>query len=390
MSLAFDEREKRKGQAGFHALIVGVSAYRYLPPAGSPPTPHSLGMTQLSSAALSAYKIYEWLLQNRETLSAPLTTCRLLLAPTPAELEREPSLQCCAPATLSAFLQAAQDWRTDVSTAPENVAFFYFAGHGVIRNRTDQILLLEDFNDGVGSLLRNSFDVNSLYHGMAPSSRYPSIGRTQFYFIDACRNLPQQFGQFESLSPTPAFDVRLADRRDDRLAPKFYATAVGDLAYAETDGQTIFSQALLRCLQGGAAERDERGRWRVTASSLTRTLGATVNALLQEHAVEQPVVVDGLGRDAVLCYLPTPPLAQLQLLLKPPSAHAHARVQIRDGEGALLYDLAPPIPAPFEANLAPGYYQFELWRNADTQAAPDKQIIREVRYPLTVVELEAL
>ncbi len=388
MSLVFDAREKRRGQGGLHALMVGVSAYRHLPPAGEPPTPQSLGMVQLSNAAISAYKIYEWLVQNRDHLSVPLTTCRLLLAPTPTELEHESSLHCGSPATLDSFLQAARDWRIDVSTAPENVAFFYFAGHGVIRNRLDQILLLEDFNDGPGGLLRNSFDVNSLYHGMAPSRQYSRIGRTQFYFIDACRNLPQQFRQFESLSPTPAFDVRIAELRDDRIAPKFYAVAVGGVAYAETEGQTIFSRALLRCLQGAAAERDEQGCWRITISTLTRTLGATVNALLQEHATEQPVVVDGLGRDAVLCYLPKPPQVQLQLFLKPPAAHAHTRVRIRDGEGALLYDLAPPIPAPFEAVLVPGYYQFELWRNAKSQAAPDKQVIRKMRYPSTVVGLE--
>ncbi|GIV07282.1 MAG: hypothetical protein KatS3mg017_0484 [Fimbriimonadales bacterium] len=389
MSLVFDARDALAGGSGFHALIVGVSAYRHLPPVGAPPLPQTLSMTQLSSAAFSAYKIYKWLVQNRDYLSAPLATCRLLLAPTADELAREPNLRDGLPATLHAFLQAAREWRNDVCANTSQIAFFYFAGHGVIRNRTDQILLLEDFNDGYGSLLRNSTDVNSLLYGMAPSRQYPNIGRTQFYFIDACRNLPRQFTGFESLSPTPAFDVHLPDLPDNRIAPIFYAATVGSVAFAEPGVQTIFSQALLSCLQGAAAERDYQGRWRVTSSALERQLQWEVNALVQKHSVEMSLVVDGLGRDAVLCYLPHPPQARLQLFLKPPSVHTHARVQIRDGEGTLLYDLPPPIPTPYEALLAPGYYQFELWRDA-SQLAPDKQAIRAIRYPLSVVELEAL
>lgn len=321
MSLVFDARASVRERGGFHALMVGVSAYRHLPPAGEPPTPQSLGMTQLSSAAYSAYKLYEWLLETRDYLAAPLATCRLLLAPTPAELEREPNLRRGSPADLEAFLQAARDWRDDLSAHRESVALFYFAGHGVIRNRADQILLLEDFNDGLGSLLRNGTDVASLYYGMAPSRQRPDIGRTQFYFIDACRNLPQQFAQYERLSPTPAFDVRLADLPDNRVAPIFHAATSGAVAYAEREAQTLFSKALLECLRGLAAERDEQGRWRITSNTLARALPETLSALAQEQAVEQAVVVDGLGRDAVLCYLPQPPQTRLRPYLHPPDAH---------------------------------------------------------------------
>ena len=388
MSLVYDARDALQGQAGFHALIVGVSAYRYLPPVGSVPTPESCGMTQLSCAAYSAYTVYRWLRAHSDTLSAPLATCRLLLAPTDNEAQREPAVRHAAAATLSEFLCAAREWRADVAQHRDNAALFYFAGHGVVRNRAEQILLMADFNDGHGSLLRNGVNLRSLIDGMAPSRRYPHIGRTQFYFIDACRNMPSQFASYESLCPTPAFDVYLPDMPDDRTAPVFFAAPVGSHAYAEPNTQTFFSKALIRCLQGTAAEPDAHGCWRITSTTLQRTLEATIRELLHAYDAEQQVVVNGVGRDAVLCYLPQPPQAQVQLFLNPREAHQRVQVQVRDGEGALVRDLQPPIPIPYETHLTPGYYQFQVWRVGSQ--TPDKQAIREIRFPSTVVELEAI
>jgi hypothetical protein len=62
MSLIFDERAALGAQPACHAFIVGVSAYPHLPSGGSamPAMPLQFGLTQLSSAALSARNIYDW------------------------------------------------------------------------------------------------------------------------------------------------------------------------------------------------------------------------------------------------------------------------------------------------------------------------------------------
>lgn len=105
MTLIFDERANLQGQPGLHTLIVGISAYRYLPKENEPVTSKSFGMRQLSSAALTAYKIYLWLMERQKYFPVPLATCRLLLSPSSSETAIEPNLSgLISPCTLTRFL----------------------------------------------------------------------------------------------------------------------------------------------------------------------------------------------------------------------------------------------------------------------------------------------
>lgn len=75
MTLIIDERAHLQGQPGFHAFIAGVSSYPHLPGGIGTPAPDSFGMQQLSSAALTAYKMYCWLVERQRKLPVPLATC---------------------------------------------------------------------------------------------------------------------------------------------------------------------------------------------------------------------------------------------------------------------------------------------------------------------------
>ena len=72
------------------------------------------------------------------------------------------------------------------------------------------MLLLEEFGNGIGCSLVNGVDVRNLFYGMAPSTTRPNIANTQLYFIDACRNMPEIFTNFETLQPTQIFPVELS------------------------------------------------------------------------------------------------------------------------------------------------------------------------------------
>ena len=118
MRLVFDERARLQGQPGFHALIAGVSAHPHLPGGMGAPAPDSYGMQQLSSTALTAYKMYCWLVERQNKLPVPLATCRLLLSPSSEEVQREPNLHGLAdPCTLDQFRAAASEWRTDARSS---------------------------------------------------------------------------------------------------------------------------------------------------------------------------------------------------------------------------------------------------------------------------------
>src|SRR5205085_5850611 len=156
---------------------------------------------QLSSTSLTAYKIYQWLLERQARLPLPLATVRLLLSPSneeAAQIGAELNQLGVTACTRQNFAAEARQWRTDASSHNENVTFFYFAGHGVQRSKNDGVLLLEDFGDPAEGTLHNAAEIINIFNGMAPpASVQQKMARTQFYFVDACRVLPSAFKNFE-------------------------------------------------------------------------------------------------------------------------------------------------------------------------------------------------
>ena len=130
MTLAVDNRSKLGAQPSMHALIVGVSHYSHLPNGGGRAAPDDLGLPQLTTAANSGMMVYEWLRDRYANPWVPLSTVRMLLAPSERELEAVPQLASLTNRpSCDNFLEAAADWRDDAATNPENVTFLYLAGH---------------------------------------------------------------------------------------------------------------------------------------------------------------------------------------------------------------------------------------------------------------------
>jgi hypothetical protein len=355
MTLAFDARDQLGNEPGLHAFVAGISAYRHLPGGSGEPAPDNFEMEQLTAAARSAFRVHEWLLERQAHLPVPLATIRLLLAPSQSEL----AMGASAGATLSDLRREAKAWRADASTDPAAVTFFYFAGHGVQRTKGDAVLLLEDFGDGEGGILDKAVNTKNINNGMAPSPNFPHIARTQLYFVDACRSMHKRFQQYEQLATSNVWDVELAGV-DNRRAPTYFATVPGAPAYARPGGQTLFSEALLDCLNGAAAEPEDvqgKDRWRVTHHTLAEKLSKQVAELAHDEEAEQWVTSDGLGGDTAIHYLDDPPSVELELELDPLDALAYAQIAILDDAGAPAgRPLPKPLPHPFSTSLPAGIY----------------------------------
>lgn len=254
-ALVVDKRQGARGP-GTHVLIAGVSSYPHGIGGDAEPADIDFGIEQLTSAAASAYRFFQWLTENRQLSPAPLTTVRLLLSPSPIETRENPTIlehggdRC----TLQNFLIAASEWRNDASTHRDNVTIFYFAGHGVQREKPDSVLLLEDFGGPGGGPLRNAVDVQNIFLGMAPSEQRNDIARNQLYFIDTCRLQPKDLDEYHHMNTTSTFEI-FKSGVDDRYAPVYHATAAGSTAYGVPGGQTIFNKMLIDALKGNGLKK---------------------------------------------------------------------------------------------------------------------------------------
>lgn len=384
MTLIFDERAKRPGQPGLHALIAGVSEYPNLPKADAQATPQSFGMRQLSSTALTAYKVFRWLVDHKQNFPVPLATCRLLLSPTPDEIEKikidaEPDLteqfekrrkgdpNSCA-CTLDNFIADSVAWRNDASSQQRNITLFYFAGHGVERNKGDAVLLLEGFGSP-GGILRNAVDMNNIFNGMASADTRPNMAETQLYFVDACRDFLPAFKKIERPPATGVFDPELTGA-DRRRAPIFYAAAPGTQARAIPHDQTLFSKALLECLNGEAGELKDvefkdkgfQEKWHISVHSLNRALAIKVNDWNKALGAEQDFILSGLVADTPICFLNNPPLVEVILEVDPLEALKFTKFQVLNDQGAPIVEEVPmPLnPHPYRSKWPAGFYTISV------------------------------
>jgi hypothetical protein len=92
--------------------------------------------------------------------------------------------QPVAPATMDNVRIAFDRWHDRCDADPENVAVFYFCGHGI---EADTLaLLMEDFGKRPKNPWTQAMGFSLTRLGMTLCQ-----AKTQFYFIDACRSVPR-------------------------------------------------------------------------------------------------------------------------------------------------------------------------------------------------------
>jgi hypothetical protein len=370
MSLVFDRREQLGERPGTHALVCGVGRYPF---AEASQPERTLGVTADEPIAVeTAKRVHRWLVEHADQLAAPLATCRLLLSGDGDGDERQR-------ATLEGFLRAASAWRDDASSDRRGMTFCYLVAQGVAREQSDEVLLLEDFGDRVGGLLRNAIDVASLTRGMAPTRWAPDIARTQLFFVDLVGLQPSGVRLLGSQA-TSVFDAPLGEVRDDRVAMTFHGPPPVPpiTSLLET---TPFSGAVLACLEGRAAEYLPDGQWAVTTTGLARVLEDVLREQYAGYDGWQDVRVTGLTSTAVVARPSAPPTVPVQVSLAGVDV-ADATLVVRDGELAEVRIQAIPQHSDYlELLLRPGLYQFELHR----PGAEAKRTVASVQPPASVV-----
>lgn len=332
------------------ALVIGIDRYE-LPDAN------------LRGATRDALMMREWLV---DPAGGNVQDSNVILLLSPREDAEPPGVEARL-ATQGNILDAIAELIMRSGGGGERL-FFFFAGHGVstfVDASEENALVAADFT---GIRTQNSVALRTLWEYFETWQF-----KDQFFFIDACRNIPVDF------------DFRVGEwtqprRRDPGVPPVqqfiLYATSPG-LRAAETgppgDERGHFTDALLAGLRGaGAAKawsqanRSYDVRWdrlvRYVKADVERRRvevgGAAGGSVFQIPQESPKRGVAGRDPDPVLSRFParTFPAEKLTINLKPEDVYSVAEIVISHawGEPLTIKDHIPHLPVEFE--LEPNVY----------------------------------
>jgi hypothetical protein len=270
----------------------------------------------------------------------------------------EPELESLgARPTLDNFLRAAAQWREDAASHRDGMTIAFVIGNGMAVSDRENIVFMEDFGDGLGSVLRNSISISSLIRGMAPTERRENIARNQLFFVDTGRTQTSLLADYQAPTPSAVFEATRAGF-DDRTMLNMYSAAADQQAYAIPSETTLFGRALMAGLEGEAVEALPDGGWGITATSLIRAIEREFDAISAEYSVAQRPWPTTLGNvdELVISRELFVPQAVVDLKIVPEDAHPVA-ISVRDAQFQAVYDGA--FPEDGKLKLDAGLYVVE-------------------------------
>jgi len=261
-------------QPRLHAFVVGVADYPHLNGGAGPLALDPLGLSQISTPRHTAPAIAGWLLGAYNNPACPLGSVELLVSPAAQLTLPKAGTRPVESATKARVKASFNRWQARCTTRSDNIAFFYFCGHGL--EKSAQFLLPDDFGDpATPNRWENCIDFDGMRTGMRSCA-----ADTQLFFVDACRETP--FGVLAQLNVTgdPLITATVTDSVNCSAA--YYATTQTRQAYGPDNGVTYFAQAVLSCLNG-VAGLNKQGRWIVDTFSLGGAIGQVMTQLARRY-----------------------------------------------------------------------------------------------------------
>jgi len=334
-----------------HVIAIGVGAYDHLEGGAGVTSRYSEGMGQLTSAAVSVRAFADWVIGEFHNPDKPLASVRLVASGLPRDSYRHPlrNHQIRIPAaTMAEVRKAIVEWKAEGDKSIDNLLVFYFVGHGLAKGALQSLLLREVGADDEAPMGDGAIDFTQLRVGMQRCE-----ARQQLYFIDACRSISDKL-LGNGYAGQPIIQPGLSGYRGDLAceAPVYFATLLGDEAYARPNKVSVYTDALLRSFRGAASD-DAEGDWRVRTTNLTTALDFFMRRAREAglEILQKPSSTDTSA--FFFHYLRKPPEIPVVLRCDPEAAHAHVVfeypvsgvVQRRSG-------------GPLEVDLETGQYHF--------------------------------
>ena len=375
-----------KADPGTHVLLIGVGSYPFLK-GGTPGQTFALnmGMDQLSSPPVSVQALARWFTEKRLVVKSghkvllevdgfnnsdrPLRSLEVLCSDaTPFSLNDSTGAAIeVERARIPAVTQAVTNWSDRAGRNAENLAVFYFCGHGLAFGEAQNSLLLEDFG---GNKLKPMGDAIA-FDQMRMGLMRHCAARYQCHLIDACRAPPskaflEMFG--DESTGDPIVTAGVSRQLRDKTAPVYFATGLASAAYGLTDQPSLFTQGLLLAMRG-AASRDRDDHWEVQVPALAEGINKCVASLAFQAQLQYCQPRD-TGPELTLHLLQAEPEAVVKILMRDQALLAKTVLaHVQEPSGEMRSDVRTvrdiPMATPWWVRLAPGQYRFEAL-TADT------------------------
>jgi hypothetical protein len=277
--LVFDEP-----QAGVstHALVVGIGVYPHCGPNAT--VPEFRAVLDLTSPQVSAHTFARYLINQADTLDAPLASVRLLTDPVDGSAFDAPT-----PPTFANIEAAIPAWQAAAGNG--DCLILYWCGHGFENSDGRHLLVCSDAGEN-GYFWKRTLDSTGDF---LRAPRSPA--RTQLWLIDACREDADDVGLVDAQGETTLPD--LGNGAFANLSNKDLAAIVSSSAFStatgDTDEPSDFCKALIQALDWRAFER-VGDRWMIRTFDLL----TPINEYFEERDLKQRAHPrDGIGSHVV-------------------------------------------------------------------------------------------
>lgn len=352
------------GTPAVHALIVAVGEYPFLEDgAQTPPRIDTANMGQLVSPPVSALRMAEWLMKDLRPRGAKCASVDVLCSGKAPFRNSKGKAATPERATLANVRAAVNRWFSLAHSHPDNVALFYFCGHGVTSGAVDSLLLEEFGSDPLDPFTSGAVDASAFSDGMRKCKAV-----NQLFLFDACRTAPEAYlRDFGAARGVPLVSAAAHTGLGQINQACIWASELGLPAYGRINDQSVFTEAFLRSVKGASAERDPlTGDWLVQCSRLAAGMDAYVKRILGQQ--RQFVTATRMTLGFPLHVLNAPPLVPVQVSCAPPARTP--QIELRCDSG----DKRPAGEADaWYLDLPYGSYKFEAHEGPnlrDTQQCP--------------------
>jgi len=367
MTLVFEEHVD--GPAT-HVIVIGVGTYTYMPEEG------------LSSPPYSARAFANWMLKKYRNPKKPLASLELLVSDAQTTEFTLPGgeVTCLEKASMTKAKEAIWQWKDRSDGRCDNLVIFYFCGHG-IASGLETVLLMDDYGRNPNAMMENAIDFRGFLLGMDKCK-----AREQCYFVDACRKISETLIESDYQGDPVIHGSVRHSSLGMRRAPVYYSTVPGGEAYGRSNAPSVFTEALIKSLEGAGSD-DPEGDWRIYTDRLNVGITYLIERMMGNVArLEQICPAENLTR-ITLHYIDAKPIVPVTIGCEPNLANKEAELFYSHCDGSNKTTRPNAQTSDWDVDLKEGEYRFSArfanqnYRSRDTDC-------RHVRPPYRMIRLE--